>query len=50
MDFITSFARTWGHIVVGIGIIGIVFVFSHQFITWFREINDINKQIRRNDG
>ncbi len=48
MDFITDCAKTWGHIAVGFGLLGMILVSVHQFVTWCKNINDINRQVRKN--
>ena len=46
MDWLIPFLTTWGHILVGVGILGMVLLCAHMFIAWVREIRDDNRVIR----
>ena len=47
MDWIIDCARTWGHILVGVGLLGMILVAAHQVIEWYRLIQDDNEGVRK---
>ena len=50
MSIIIDILQTWLHIVVGVGVLGIVFISAHFLIGWYWSIQNQIEKERKEQG